>query len=153
MMRLLERLAQQPGKKQDGEEVVNSVANHLQQLFNVRHGSCVVRKDMGLPVISPLSLRGEEQQQHQLCRIIQQQIKLFEPRLIQAKVSVQKEDPDFLLFQLRGGIPVGHESLEVHYLIKVDSDSIAEVLVQHFQYQDSLPIHSKQLQRALNVTR
>lgn len=140
MMRLMERLTPAKGILDDGHALILSVSQHLQQLLNVRHGSCVTRRDMGLPVISPLSLRGEAQQQVQLCRIIKRQIQLFEPRLLQAQVTVGQESHDFLPFAVKGIIPWGHESMQVDLLIRIDSDSIVEVLVVHFQRLQGLQL-------------
>jgi type VI secretion system lysozyme-like protein len=150
--RLLERLAD--NIQMDMDSLVLSVSTHLQQLLNTRHGSCLTRRDMGLPSISPLSLHGDDRQLIQLSRVIQQQVKSFEPRLSKTQLSLDSENQQQLVFRLLGDIRFGYESVQVDLRLFIDSDGIVDVRVEHYQRVDFLEDQSNvSLQKALNVSR
>ncbi|OPX56897.1 type VI secretion system lysozyme-like protein [Oceanospirillum multiglobuliferum] len=114
-----------------------SIERHLQQLLNTRHGACASQPSLGLPLVSPLSLQGDNPQARQLCQVIQGQIERFEPRLTQAKIEIVNPINDTNAQQIRYRLSAyaltAQETWLLSYRINIDGDGIFKVSLEASQ--------------------
>ena len=130
---LLKRLNGDSALQGDIPALAAYIALQLQDLFNVRAGSCPSRHDLGLPAISPVQLQGDEVQAQRLAQVIQLQVEHFEPRLQQPKVSTAGDQQGALLFNLQALMEQGYERWQVRFRIRIDSDSRVSLAVLGLQ--------------------
>ena len=91
--RLLKRIRRWSTEEQagisdiDGSDLVESVKNDLELLFNTRRGTVLIDDDMGLPDLTHLTNGYSQPDVDDLQLTLQQQIKRYEPRLSSVDVS------------------------------------------------------------------
>ena len=130
---LLKRLNGEDALQGDVQALAGFIALHIQDLLNMRVGSCLSRSDLGLPAISPVQLQGDAVQSHRLAQVIQLQIQHFEPRLMSSKVMPHGESQGGLLFALEGVFEQGYERWLADYELRIDSDSRVSVSCRGLQ--------------------
>ncbi len=130
---LLKRLNGEDALQGDVQALAAFIALQIQDLLNVRVGSCPSRSDLGLPAISPVQLQGDAVQSHRLAQVIQLQIAHFEPRLLNPKVIPEAESQGGLLFALEAVFEQGYERWQADYAVRIDSDSRVSVFCRGLQ--------------------
>ena len=120
---LLKRLNNDDALQGDASALAASLAMHIEDLLNVRAGSCLTRRDLGLPLIAPVQLQNDIQQSQRLAKAIEQQVAHFEPRLQQPCVRTDAAENGRLLFSLNGFFEQVYEYWQVCFRIQIDSDS------------------------------
>ncbi|MGK9237205.1 type VI secretion system baseplate subunit TssE [Inquilinus limosus] len=83
---MLERLSRPSTPRQTGAGQIESIVANLSALFNSRQSGSLSRPDYGLPDFNDL-LHEAPGIIPRLVRIIEEQIELFEPRLIRCRAS------------------------------------------------------------------
>lgn len=130
---LLKRLNGEDALQGDVEALAAFIALQLQDLLNVRVGSCSSRPDLGLPAISPVQLQGDAIQNQRLAQVIQLQVAQFEPRLLDVRIRPDGDVQGALLFALEAAFEQGYERWQARFEVRVDSDSRVGVLCRGLQ--------------------
>ncbi|OOV87765.1 GPW/gp25 family protein [Oceanospirillum linum] len=117
----------------DIEALAALLALQLQDLLNVRAGSCLSNLELGLPAISPVQLQGDTVQSQRLAKVIQLQVSRFEPRLQQSEVVAEGDKQGVMLFTLKSFFEQRYERYQAKYQIRIDSDSRVAVLCTGLQ--------------------
>jgi len=130
---LLRRLNGDDAVQGDIEALAALIALQLQDLLNVRAGSCPSNMDLGLPAVSPVQLQGDMVQAQRMAKVIQLQVSRFEPRLQQSEVIAEGDRQSVMLFTLESVLEQRYERFQVKYQIRIDSDSRVAVLCTGLQ--------------------
>lgn len=101
---------------------IESVVQHLGALFNVHRGSALIRPDYGVPDFNDL-IFDFPNAVPRLARIIEEQIRAFEPRLESCSVrhSENQDDPLALDFIIAGDL-IGAEGQRISFETTVGND-------------------------------
>lgn len=116
-MPLLDRIGQQTPASSPAADL----ARHLQRLLNTRQGTVPQDPRMGLVRLPSLSLQGDPDLLQQLADTLLQQIQRYEPRLQDARLSLQQGQ---LLLQ---GRLAGNSKTSVQFLLQPDDNNFLKV--------------------------
>lgn len=127
--RLLERIAHlemgnTPESKQTNEQrLICSIQSHLLRILNTRQGSVPIDPNFGVPDFTNLagsfSAGSTPEIVHDLTRMIQ----LYEPRLMQPKITVAEADNEVLSlsFQLEGVVRIADRNIPIRLATRVSA--------------------------------
>jgi type VI secretion system protein len=115
----------------DYQAYKQSVFLHLQQMFNVRQGSCMANPEYGLPDFNDLDMRyGFSIAVKEVVKSIKENIERFEFGLHRVKVNFIRDEssPLDLKFEIVGVLTIGNNSERIRFQTKKSSSGILEVL-------------------------
>lgn len=108
----------------------SSVFLHLQQMFNVRKGSCLANPDYGLPDFNDLDMQyGFSLAVKEVVKSIKDNIEKHEPGLKRVRVRFIRDEssPLDLSFEILGVLTVGEESERIRFQTKKSAAGMLEV--------------------------
>lgn len=114
----------------DYEQYRASVFNHLQDMFNVRQGSCLANPEYGLPDFNDLDMKyGFTMAVKEIIKSIKQNIATYEKGLKRVKVRFIKDEHSVLdiRFEIVGVLVVGQKSQRIKFETKRSSTGFLEV--------------------------
>lgn len=135
--RLLERIASLEAsdasqKKLTSEQVlVASIQAHLQRILNTRQGSVPIDPQFGVPDFTNLAGSFSVGSTPEVIKDLTRMISSYEPRLLQPKITVAKNENEVLSlsFQLEGFVSIADRKIPIRLATRVSSSG--KVTLQH----------------------
>ncbi|MBE0506341.1 MAG: GPW/gp25 family protein [Marinospirillum sp.] len=125
-MPLLDRL----GKSRAKKTPVQDIALHLERLLNTRQSTVPQDPLMGVGRLPVLGLYADPELMEQLAGVLLQQIRRYEPRLLQPTFKLQQEQ-----LLLNAALPDGQP---VQLLFRLNDNNLLQVLPRSSSGQEAL---------------